>query len=234
MKLQFISLAMSLAVLASGLQAEVTVNVDGTDIPMSTLLENCQSMVGEPEAKVSCFNALSELLKSQSSDTQTDETAINEALDGLRAIAAYQDGETGLLIDGAGCDIQFVYYANYFHISRRNVSTIDLFSAKFDASKLQFDQISEVRGASAPLLNAQMDNGAQAALIGGMGLDSNENNFSAKSARTSIDAYAMEVVAELTPQESQSFDFVLVHPERAQDGSDIMAAFEAYASACRG
>ena len=79
-----------------------------------------------------------------------------------------------------------------------------------------------------------MDDGFTAATWGGEALESTQHNFSPKSARTTIDAYADEVVGQLPAREDQAFDFVLVHPQRSDASADIWTAFEAYVAACRG
>lgn len=234
MKMLMCGVALSIGFVASDVQAEVTVNIDGAEIPVSTLMDNCKNMTGDPAAKVACFNALSEMLNAESEGGGGDNASVTQALDDLRAVAQYQDADSGLSISGSGCDVQFVYFNNYFHISRRNVSTIDLFSAKFDASDLQHDQTTEVRGAQAPLLKGVMGGDVMASMRGGMALDSNEQNFSPKSARTTMDVYANEVVSQLPAREDQAFEFVLVHPQRSQASDDIWNAFEAFVTACKG
>lgn len=234
MKLLMNSLAMSFGILASSVSAELTLNVDGEDYPLSALMENCQSLSDNPSAQISCFNAVSKLLEEQSGAAQESVASVPEALDALRAVAQFEDGETGLVIAGTDCSIQVLYYGNYYHLSRRNVSSIDLFSAEFDASQLQYDQITEVNGAQAPLFTGQMDDGATAATRGGMAIESSQYNFEPKSSRTTIGAYASEVAVQLAATEGQNFDFVLVHPERNQDGAEIWSAFETFVGACRG
>lgn len=158
--------------------------------------------------------------------------SVPKALEDLRAVAQYQDNDSGLSIVGTDCNIRIVYFGNYYHLSRRNVSTLDLFSAEFDASKLKYDQIADVPGAQVPVLRGVMVDGATAATRGGMGIDSELHNFEPKSARSTLDAYAGQVVSQLAPSEQQTFDFVLVHPARAQTNVDIRSAFETFASAC--
>jgi len=235
MKMLICGLTMSLSVLASTAQAEVTLNVDGESIPLSTLMDNCKSISGSAEAQISCFNALTQMLDEQSGSAPAETGAsVTDALDALRDVAQYQDGETGLTITGSDRSVQITYFANYFHISRRNISTIDLFSAQFDASQLEYDQTAAARGASAPLSKGIMDAGATAAMWGGVGLESAQQNFDPKSPRTSLDVYADEVVAQLPSREDAAFDFVLVHPQRSDASDDIWSAFEAFVSACKG
>ncbi len=159
--------------------------------------------------------------------------AVPKALEDLRAVAHYQDAESGLSIVGTDCNIRITYFGNYYHLSRRNVSTLDLFSATFDASKLQYDQISDVPGAQVPVLRGVMADGAKAVTVGGMEMDSALHNFEPKSARSTLDAYASEVVSQLSPSENKTFDFVLVHPAKGQVAADIRGAFEAFANACK-
>lgn len=224
-------LSLALSIFASDAMAEVTLVIDGEEFALSELMDNCKSITGDAEAQIGCFNALSKLLDEQTAAAQENNGGVAEALEALRSVAQYQDNDSGLTISGAGCKVQFTYFANYFHISRRNVSSIDLFSAAFDASKLQLDQVAEGSG---PLAKGMMDAGVTAATWGGQALESSEHNFSPKSARTAIDVYANEVVSELTPRENEAFDFVLVHPQRNGAREDIWAAFEAYVTACKG
>jgi len=233
MKLLMCGLAVSTGIVANGAMAEVTVNVDGADVPLSTLMDNCTGITGDAQAKLSCFNALTQLLDEQSGTVADDAVSVTDALNDLRTVAQYQDSESGLSIAGTACSIQIVYFNNYYHLSRRNVSTIDLFSAAFDASKIQYDQIAEVPGAQAPLFRGVMDVGVTAAMHGGVALESTEYNFAPKSARTAIDAYAHEVVDQLSTREGQTFDFVLVHPKLQSASTDIWTAFEAYVNACK-
>lgn len=158
---------------------------------------------------------------------------VPQALADLRAAAQYEDDDTGLLIAGTDCSIQVTYFGNYYHLSRRNVSTIDLFSAQFDASQLQYDQITDVPSAQIPLSKAMMVDGAMAVMRGGMALDSNQDNFEPKSARSTLGAYANDVVGQLPAREDQAFDFVLIHPERRQVSADIWTAFETFVDSCK-
>jgi len=167
-------------------------------------------------------------------ERQRNLVAVPQALEDLRTVAQYQDAETGLSITGTDCNIRIVYFGNYYHLSRRNVSTLDLFSAEFDASKLQYDKLSDVTGGQVPVLRGVMADGATAVTSGGVGMDSALHNFDPKSARSTLDDYASQVVSQLPPNENQTFDFVLVHPARGQVANDIRGAFETFARACKG
>lgn len=233
MKMLMCGFAMSLGFLASGASAEDVLVVDGEEYALSTLMAHCQSITGDPEAQIACFGSISKLMEEQSGDAPEVQVSVTEKLDALRAVAQYQDDDSGLLIAGADCKVHFVYYNNYFHISRRNISSIDLFSAQFDASKFQFDQMTEVRGAQAPLLTGAMAPGANAAVRGGVALESSQENFEPRSPRMTMDVYANEVVNQLQPSERSAFEFVLVHPQRSENSGEILSAFEAFADACR-
>jgi hypothetical protein len=227
-------LALSLAVSANGATANQVLTIDGQEHSLASLTEKCQSITGDPAAQIACFNALSALLEEQSNKTEIDPAVIAERLSALRAAAEYQDEDTGLAIGGSECTIHLLYFGNYFHISRRNVSTIDLFSAQFDASKLQYDQTVRAQGGAVPLSKGVMASGAAAAMRGGVELDSSLDGFEAKSARSSLGQYAGEVVRQLQPREDQTFEFVLVHPKRSGSADQIWSAFESYVKACQG
>lgn len=232
MKMLGCGIAMSLGALVGAASAQQTLIVDGTEFPLSTLMENCQSIVNDPVAQVACFNNITQLIEEQSGAKAASGPSVPEALDALRTAAEYQDADSGLSIAGTDCQIQIVYFNNYFHLSRRNISTIDLFSAEFDASKLQIDQVTDVRGAPAPLAKGVLADGATAATRGGVALDSSQNNFESKSPRTTIDVYANEVVDQLPANENGTFDFVLVHPQKQQSSDEIWGAFETFVKAC--
>ena len=221
----------ALGVSATDAKAEVMVNVDGVEYPLSVLTANCQSMSNDPTAMIGCFNALSALMDG-TSGAQEETISPAQALDNLRSVAQYQDAETGLLIAGSDCNVQLVYYGNYFHISRRNVSSIDLFSARFDAANLKYEQVSQVSGGQLPLARAAMNASATATVSGGVALESVQHNFSPKSAKLSMSEYATQVVSELPPRNGQTFDFVLVHPERSQASNEIWDAFKVFVNAC--
>ena len=224
----------ALGVSATDVRAQDMVTVDGVEYPLAQLTANCQSMREDPPAMIACFNALSALMEGKPAETQQDTASVTKALEDLRALAQYQDNDSGLFISGTDCTIQVTYFGNYFHISRRNVSAIDLYSALFDASNLKFDQITGVPGAQVPLSRGQLDVGATASIRGGMALESSQHNFPAKSARLSMVDYAREVVGHLPATQAQTFDFVLVHPARSQASSEIWNAFKVFVTACRG
>lgn len=224
-------LAISLGVLSSSVAADVFLEVNGTAYSLTALMENCQSMADDPAAQVACFQAVSVLLEEQTTETPSGVTvSAPEALDSLRAVAEYEDAESGLIIQGAECDVHILYYANYFHVSRRNVSSIDLFSAQFDVSEIAYDQMAQGDGFIA---KGVMQAGATAATIGGEAISSAEYNFSPRSARQTVGEYAVGVVEQLTAVESREFDFVLVHPAKQESSADIWNAFAAYTAACQ-
>ena len=231
MKMLMWGVALSLGALASSAQADQIVTVDGEDYFLSHLMANCQSITDDPEAQIACFGAISQLLEEQSDEVQQSDVSIPEKLEALRTVAQYQDDETGLSIVGADCNVHIVYFNNYFHISRRNISELDLFSASFAASKLSLDQ---TRQAQAPFAKGVMETGSNAVIRGGIALDSGRDNFEPRSPRSTLAAYANEVVGQLQPREAQEFDFVLVHPNRSQNSAEIWTAFEAYVDACNG
>ncbi len=233
MKMLVCGFAMSFGILASDVMADQIVVVDGEDYLLSSLMENCQSIT-DAEAQIACFSTISRLLEDQSGEEQESSVSVTETLGALQAVAQYQDDDSGLSISGSDCNIHIVYFDNYFHISRRNVSSIDLFSAQFDASNLQFDQTVVVQGAQAPLLKGVMNVGVNAAMRGGLALDSTLDDFSPRSPGTTIDVYANEVVSQLPAREAQAFDFVLIHPQRSQASAEIWSAFEAFVDACKG
>lgn len=233
MKTTKFGLAMSLGIMAIAAQAEQIITIDGTDYPMSELLAVCQGMADNPTGQIACFSNVARLLEEQSGSAQQATVSATQALDALRSVAQYEDEEGGLMISGSGCDIQLLYYNNYFHISRRNVSAIDIFSAKFDASNVEFDQIVQTQGGQTPLSKGVLSAGAIAVTQGNAGLESGQNNFAPRSAGLPLDVYAAEVVDQLPATESQTFDFVLVHPQRSGFSTGIWNAFEAYVNACR-
>ncbi len=233
MKTLVCGLAMSLGILASNVMADQILTVDGEDYLLSALMENCQSITDSPEAQMACFGAVSRLLEEQSDAAPETDVSVSETLNALRAVAQYLDEDSGLAISGSDCNVHIVYFNNYFHISRRNISSIDLFSAQFNASKLQFDQTVQVQGAQAPLLKGVMAAGANASVRGGVALESSQLNFSPRSPGTSIDVYANQVVNQLPPSDVQEFDFVLVHPQKSQASAEIWSAFEAFVDVCR-
>lgn len=233
MKNLMCGVAMSFGIVTSVAAADQVLVVGGEEYSLSELTNHCQSILDDPAAQISCFGNLSKLIEKQSGQGQENEASVVETLSALQAAAQYQDSETGLIVTGSECVVQFVYYGNYFHISRRNVSTIDLFSAQFDASQLQYDQTAQARSGQALLSKGVMAEGATATTHGGLELDSSLDGFAARDARTTLDVYAPAVVQELAGQEVQSFDFVLVHPKKSQASAEIWSAFEAYVSSCQ-
>ena len=231
MKTLMCSLATTIGLLASAATAERVVTIDGEDFLLSHLTQNCQNIKDDPAAQIACFNELSQYLEEKPAESQVTDAAVTEALEALRTVAQYQDKESGLLIAGSSCNIRIDYYTNYFHISRRNISSIDLYSAEFDASKIQQDKT--VRSQNPPLLIGNMDNGENATMRGGAALESSQYNFPPRSPAASLDAYASEVVAHLPTTENQEFQFVLFHPQRNDAGSEIWGAFTAFAEVCR-
>jgi len=233
MKRLMYGFTVSASIVASHANAEITLTVDGKDYALSTLMANCQTETDDPVAQISCFREVSKLVEEQSKADVDPVISVPDSLEALRNLAEYQDDETGLILTGSDCNVQILYYNNYFHISRRNVSSIDLFSATFDASRLQMDQIAEVQGAQAPLYKGKLGDGAQAASLGGMALDSSQHNFTPKSARASIGDYAVQVSGELAHANGQEFEFVLVHPMKANLNAEIWGAFKTFAKACQ-
>jgi hypothetical protein len=75
--------------------------------------------------------------------------------------------------------------------------------------------------------------GANAAMRGGVALESTQHNFSRRSAQTTIGVYANEVVSQLPASEVQVFGFVLIHPQRSQANAEILSALETFVNACR-
>lgn len=233
MKMRIWGLAMSLGLMAGAATADQVLKVDGEDYLLSDLLKNCQIVSEDAEAEIACVNTVSQLLAEQSGAAPEVDMSINEALDALRAVAQYQDDESGLLITGSFCTVQILYYNNFFHISRRNISTIDLVSAQFNASKLQYDRIVAVQGAQLPLLKGYMDEGTNAVMRGGVALDSGQDDFAALSPGMTMDVYANEIANALPSREGEAFDFVLVHPQRNAANAEIWSAFEGFVRACR-
>lgn len=233
MKLLINGLVIAASVLANAASAEVTLIVDGEEYTLSALMENCQSLSDNPVAQITCFNTVSKLVEEQSGQDPVDQVSVSDSLEAFRTVAQYQDAESGLLVGGSDCQIQILYYGNYFHLSRRNVSSIDLLSASFDASQMQSDSISEVRGAQLPVVQAEMNDGAKASIRGGVAIESAQYGFAPKSPRASVGEYAIEVTRQLDADESRRFDFVLVHPGRSDDTDDIWDAFDTLVGACK-
>lgn len=234
MKMLMCGFTISLGLWASSLHADQIVTVDGENYFLSHLMANCQSITDDPAAQISCFGAISKLMEEQAVTTTVDQASVGEKLEALRAVAAYQNDDTGLLITGSGCTIQTVYFDNYFHVSRRNISEIDLFSAQFDASKLEANQIVREQGGQAPLSRGVMKSGTAAVVRGGVALDSARDAFEPRSPEATLAVYANEVAALIEARETETFDFVLVHPQRRGASAEIWNAFDAYVSACNG
>lgn len=227
-------LAIATAILPAQADAQVTLVVNGNEYELTDLIARCQSMDADPAAQISCFNAVSTLLEEQTGSAEIPEALpAAEALNKLRGLAEYEDSETGLMIRGAECTAQIIYYGNYFHVSRRNVSSLDLFSVQFDASDVAPGGIDKTGGQQAFLSRGTMRPGAVASAIGGVGLSSAQFDFAPRSPRATLAEYAVEVVDQLPPEDSSAFDFVLVHPAKQQASDEIWAAFDTYLAACQ-
>ena len=235
MKQLLSGVVVSLGILSSSVSAEVMVNVDGKEYKLSSLMENCQAMGDNPVAQIACFSAVSELLERQQEEPPAvSNVSVPEALEALRTAAQHEGDDTGLIVQGNNCDIHFLYYANYFRVSRRNVSSIDLFSAKFDASKIDYDRTAEAQRGKDLISRGIMETGTVSTTVGGVAIDSARFNFEPKSARMTIGDYALEVADNLTASESGEFDFVLVHPAKSQSSAEIWDAFKTYSEVCQG
>ena len=225
--------AAALVISTSGAQADYTVTIEGTEYPLADLMVNCGRASGGTETQLKCFNALTQLVQKQSGGAVESDVTVTQALDALRDVAQYRDNTSRLSIAGNDCRVRIMYYDNYFHISRRNVSTIDLFSAQFDASKMQLEQTTQVQGQSLTWSKGLMDLGETAVSQGGPTLASKQSGFSSKSPSASIDEYANSVVGQLPVRQEQTFDFVLVHPKQNGKRAEIWKAFETFVTACR-
>lgn len=234
MKMLMRGIALSLGIMATHAQADQIVSVDGEDYLLSDLTKNCQNITGDPAAQIACFSALSQLIEGAPAETPDNTEAVQAAFEALRTLALYQDDESGLVITGSDCNVQIVYVANYFHISRRNISSVDLFTASFDASKVQFEQTLQIQGGQAPLLRVTLEPGAVGLMGGGVALESGPGSFEARAPGVPLADYANEVVGQLQMREGQTVDFVLIHPQRSNSGPDIWAAFETFVKTCRG
>lgn len=225
-----------LALLASKTAAETILNIDGEDYTLSALMENCQAMADDPAAQIACFNAVSAAVAAQQQPAEVEPNrtdAITAALENLRRVTQYQDEGSGLIIQGSECNLQIIYYANYFHISRRNVSSIDVLIAQFDMAGLAYSQTVQVSPENPLLSKGVMQAGASATTIGGFALESAQDGFTPKSARATIAEYAVEVINQLPSRQGSAFDFVLVHPAKQQDSLEIWDAFQKYNEACK-
>ena len=234
MKMSRGGLGIVLGILSSSVSAEVMVNVDGVQYALSALMENCQSMGDNPTDQIACFNAVSKLLDQQAAEPEEASTSsVPEALEALRSVAQYDNGDSGLIVQGTECKAHIIYYANYFHVSRRNVSSIDVFSVQFDASEISQEQINQAASRNAFVSKVVMQPGAVAKSIAGEAIESAQFGIAPKSARTTIADYAVEVADQLSTNQSGEFDFVLVHPAKQQSGAEIWSAFEAYVQECQ-
>lgn len=233
MKTLIYSFVMSIGMMASVSAAQQTVTIEGKEYTLATLMENCQKMTDDPVAQIDCFGDVARLLEEQSGQAKEPSVSVPQALDSLRTLAQYQDADSGLSISGTDCAIQILYFNNYFHISRRNISSIDVFSAQFDASHLKIDTIGEMQGGHAPLAQASLDTGAIAIMRGGVALDSSQHDFSPRSPGMSIDAYADAVAAQLPTKQANRVEFVLIHPQQRHARSEIWNAFATLVKACK-
>ena len=68
---------------------------------------------------------------------------------------------------------------------------------------------------------------------GGVALESGAAGFAARAPGMPLADFANEAVNALAATESMAFDFVLVHPKRAQSAGDITTAFQGYINACQ-
>lgn len=224
------------AILLVGSASTAKAAVDFDQIPLSELMATCSSAESGSQAQLECFTVLSERIKEQGGTQGSSANAdspIVKSLEALRTVAEYQDAETGLSISGSGCVISVFYYGNHYRISRRNISAIDLFSVQFNASKLQYDQTTQVQSSVLSRVRGVMENGSTATSKGGAALESAVHNFEPMSANTSVGDYAVTVESQLSAQQEQTFEFVLVHPQRAPVTNDIFSAFASFVQACK-
>lgn len=219
---------------ATAAQAEQMIIVDGESYRLSHLTRNCQSITDDPAAQIACFGALSRLLEEQASAPAVNAELIAARLTTLQSAAEHRAEDTGLLIEAADCKLHLTYYGNYFHISRRNISTIDVISVSLDAAALDLTRLAPATAGPVPQMQAAVLPGATAAVRGGFGLDSDIDRFTPRAPQMTLDAYAQSIVAELSPREVTDFDFVLVHPARAAAQAEIITAFRDFAAACQG
>ena len=78
-----------------------------------------------------------------------------------------------------------------------------------------------------------LDAGAVGATRGGAALDSAQFGFDPKSPGVSVSDYASQVASQLPAREGQTFDFVLIHPQRTQANIEVWTAFSRFLTACR-
>ena len=213
--------------------ADQVIQVDGEPYLLSTLTANCQN-IQDPAAQIACFASLSKLIEEQAAANPADAERVGQAIGLLQASAQYGDDESGLTITASGCNVRFDYYGNYFHISRRNISSIDLYSAEFDASQVMIEQVTPMQGGQVPMMRATMAPGAVANLRGGLALESSHSGFAPRAPGAPLSDYAAEVVSMLPVQQSATFDFVLVHPQMANANPQIWAAFSELVNVCKG
>lgn len=233
MKMLMVAVVMTLGIAAGSAQAEQMIRVDGEDYRLSDLTQNCQNITGDPAAQIACFAALSQLIAAQSEAPANNDEAIVAAFGSLQGAAQYQDEETGLIVRGTGCNIEMIYYGNYFHISRRNISQIDLFAVAFDAKQLPLNQIVPVQGSQVPMLRATMPFGVTGQVKGGVALESGGGSFEARAPGMPLADFTGAAVNALPATDSMAFDFVLVHPKRAQSAGEITTAFQEFVTACQ-
>lgn len=198
------------------------------------LIDQCSRLEAASDEQLQCFKLLSKAIEEQENNSSDDQAQIvQSSFEALRSVAQHSDDETGLRIFGDACEITVFYYGNFYRVSRRNVSVIDVYYAQFDASKLLLDQVSPVAGASYSRVKGVMENGAAAITAGGAELGSDVFGFAPKAASQSMNEYANLVVKAVPPQQDQTFEFVLVHPKKADAAADVMAAFSEFVQACQ-
>lgn len=227
--------AVLIAGLASGANAANPIEFEGAKLSIPELMEKCSRAEGGSEAQLKCYALLAQALKEQENAKPAGTIGVSpaaEKLEALRSVAEYQDAESGLTIVGEGCQVAVFYYGNYYRISRRNVSSIDLIHAQFDASKMQYGQMSMIQGPSMTMIRGVVDGSSPATNKGGLALESVQHGFASKSAGQTIDEYANQVVSQLPGRSEQTFDFVLVHPKKAAESNEILNAFALFVQAC--
>ena len=216
---------------ASVAAAEQTIVVNGNEYPLSALMMTCQAIEDQSE-QVECFGNISRLLGEQSAEVTEDAISVPEALDALRAAAQYRNDETGLLIGGTDCNVSILFYGNYFHVSRRNISEIDALSVSFDASQVLRERTTGAGNRRAGMTWGSMNDGAAAKISGGIGLDSSQHGFAPRSPGATVEEFATTVVGQLPAMAAQEFDFVLVHPLMSEKGAEIWETFDTFVGAC--
>lgn len=232
MKTVLIGALIALSAVATTAKAEITLNVRGTDYSLVALMDSCATATGGGDAQLRCFVALTDIVKEQYGAAHSDLT-VTDALFALRQVAEIQTADTGLTIKGDGCQIELQYYNNYYYMSRRNVASIDVISAQFDATAIQLDQTLRSQGNGSLTSVGLMQPGAEAVVRGGVALESVDHGFDVKPAAIPVADYAGTVAQTLDAQQHQSFQFVLVHPERNGQSGAIWEAFDTYVQACQ-